>query len=119
MATLLKRKSKVTGKLLWTVQVSLDRQGKQRPTIALGNLSKANATTAANNIQSLAASKRAGLPMDGPVADWLSTIDNDLHARLAVLNLCAPRQAADAESQPSEEITLGEFLARYVAERDD
>ena len=56
MATLLKRKSKKSGRWLWMVQVALDRQGRRRPTIALRGLTKAQATTAKGYIESLAAS---------------------------------------------------------------
>ena len=118
MATLLKRKSKLTGKTLWTVQVTLDRQGRRRPTIPLGTLSKSNAVTAANNIQSLATSRRAGLPIDGPIADWLAGIGDDLRKRLVELELCSPPQQADPTPE-ADAIKLGEFLASYVAERDD
>lgn len=118
MATLLKRKSKKTGKTLWTVQVALDKQGRRRPTISLGSLSKSNASTAKNYIQSLAASKRAGLPIDGPVADWLSTIGEDLHNRLVAIGLCSPRNQSEHASE-SGTITLEAFIDAYIAERDD
>ncbi len=118
MASLLKRKSEKTGKTLWTVQVSLDKQGRRRPTIPLRNLTKAQATTAKGYIESLASSKRAGVPMDGPTADWLASIGSDLRGRLVALGLCEPPKQAEPEPQPLE-TTLGAFLAGYVAERDD
>ncbi len=118
MATLLKRKSKKSGKTLWTVQVALDKQGRRRPTIPLGGLSKTNATTAKNYIQSLATSKRAGLPIDGPVADWLGTIGADLYARLVEVGLCSPREQAEPEQQPNRK-ALGQLVDAYIAERDD
>src|SRR4051794_7806665 len=101
MATLLKRKSKVTGKTLWTVQVAVDRQGRRRPTIPLGTLSKSNATTAKTYIESLVASKRAGVPIDGPTADWLAGIGDDLRKRLVELELCTPRQQAEPKFELS------------------
>jgi integrase len=118
VATLLKRKSKKTGRWLWMVQVSLDRQGRRRPTITFRGLTKAQATTAKGCIESLAASKRAGISIDGPVADWLGTIGDDLYARLVEVGLCQPRQAA--EPGPQQDVpTLAAFLDSYIAERDN
>ena len=83
MASLLKRKSEKTGKTLWTVQVSLDKQGRRRPTIPLRNLTKMQATTAKGYIESLASSNalafrwtgqlQIGSPASGAIygGDWL------------------------------------------------
>jgi integrase len=113
MASLMSRKSDKTGKLLWRVQVSVDRDGRKRPTVPLGNLTKAKAETIKGYIESLAASKRAGVTMEGPTADWLATIGDDLHRRLAKLGLCSPRQQAEPTAQ-RQAVLLGEFIDGYI-----
>jgi integrase len=81
-------------------------------------LTKSQATTAKHYIECLAAARRAGVPIDGPVADWLAGISDDFHERLVELQLSVSRAVMEVRAD-SKNIRLAAFLANYVAERDD
>lgn len=114
MATLLKRKSKKTGKTLWTVQVVLTRS--KRPCVPLGEVTKAQAQQAKGYIESLASTRRGNLLMPPTTADWLRDLDKDFYAVLVSRGLCDPRQGIEPSSEP-EQVKLGEFIDGYIAGR--
>ena len=117
MATLNKRKSKRTGKTLYTVQIVVNGR---RPCIPLGELTKAQAGEAKGHIERLGSAARTNTTIAATTAAWLADLPDDFHQRLADLGLCSPRQAPEPEAEPqTRQCTLRELLAGYIAERDD
>ncbi len=117
MATLLARKSKKTGKTLFTVQFVL---GHQRPCVPLGSVTKAQAGEVKGHIERLVGARRSNAAIDGTTAAWLADVSVDFYARLVEVGLVEPRETADPETPAqSEEIKLAEFVDRYISERDD
>jgi integrase len=116
MATLIKRKSKVSGKTLWTVQVVLTRS--KRPCVPLGEVTKSQALQAKGYIESLASTRRGNLLMPPTTADWLRGLDDDFYALLASRGLCDPRQGTEPAAEPVQ-VTLGEFVDGYIGKRSD
>ena len=115
MATLLKNKSKKTGKWLYVVQVSLDR-GRRRPTIPLGSLTKQQATDVQGHIERLARARQSNATIDPATAAWLAGVDDAFYERLVKHGLCEPRQGAEPAAQPDAP-TLGAFIDGYIAGR--
>lgn len=119
MATLLARKSKSgkvkQGRVLYTVQFAL---GNRRPCVPLGGVNKTQAGYLKGYIESLVASRRAGVAIDGRTADWLADLDDTFHARLVEAGLVEPRVTAASEPQP-EFPRLGTVLDGYIAKRSD
>src|SRR5262245_16650747 len=116
MATLLKRKSKKSGKTLYTVQVVLNR--RRRTCVPLGDVTKAQALEAKGYIERLASSRRGNLTIPATTAEWLREVDDDFYAVLVDRGLCEPRQAPKPDPVPQQP-TLGEFLNTYRARRTD
>lgn len=113
MATLLKRKSKKTGKMLWTVQVVL---GRRRPCVPLGNMTKAQAGEAKGHIERLAGARRSNVAVDGTTAAWLADVDEVFYDLLVDVGLVAPREPVESAAEP-ELAKLGEFIDGYIAGR--
>lgn len=98
MATIIERNGR------WTVQVFI--RGK-RETVAMGIGSKREAQRYADRIIRLAASASRGDAPEPDLSEWLTKIDDALHARLAAIGLVKDRGAA----------TLGSFTESYIASR--
>ncbi len=109
MATIIDRNGRLT------LQVYVRRR---RRTIALGDVTMAQAKRTADRVESLISARRIGAVVDRDTCDWLATIDDDVYGRLVTWGLCEPRQStAGAELQ--KPVTLGEHLAGYVSRRND
>ena len=65
-----------------------------------------------SNIESLVAGLKANLPMDGQIANWIAGLDDDLHNRLADMQLFKRRAKRGAT-------TLASFIDGYHANRTD
>src|SRR5262245_30370750 len=117
MATLLKRKSKKTGKMLYTVQFTL---GRRRPCVPLGSLTKAQAGEVKGHIERLVGARRSNAALDGTTAAWLADVNDNFHMRLVEVGLLESRQAIGTEplARPDTPI-LGSFLDSYIAKRSD
>jgi integrase len=116
LATLIARKSKRNGKILYTVQAQV---GDERRCIPIGMMNKAMAVQIKGFIETLIAARRAGMICtDGKVCDWLNDVGDDLHTKLCELDLCQPRVARVNEVAPTI-LTLGEFIDGYIERRSD
>lgn len=88
-----------------------------RRTIRLGKLTSAQAKQCAERIDALVSARRVLVVIDSDTIRWLSGIPADIHAKLAALDLCAPRVVDTPPAKPK--LTLGHFLASYIANRQD
>ena len=80
---------------------------KERKTIRLSGINKANATTVAHHVQQLVNWKKSGLNLDSQTAEWIAKkVGQELHAKLANAGLIEHR----ASSQ------LSEFMAELIAD---
>jgi integrase len=85
----------------------VDKDGN-RKAIRLGKMSKRMAETINVLVQNLnAAQIGGGCSLDEKTAEWLVSIGDDLHAKLAAVGLTTPRRTA----------RLGEFLNAFIANR--
>tara|TARA_R110002072_G_scaffold302354_1_gene484869 strand:- start:45804 stop:47144 length:1341 start_codon:yes stop_codon:yes gene_type:complete len=88
-------------------------QKKRRQTIWLGGFSKRQAETVKGHVEQLLAATAAGVAPDIQTARWLGSIGQELRKKLVKVELIAP--TADDRGP----VTLGPFLADYVAHRRD
>ena len=77
--------------------------GKRR-TLRLGKVPKKSADSIKLRVESLHACATAGLPWDADLASWVSSLGDDLAAKIAGLGLLPARQSQ----------TLGDFLEEYI-----
>jgi len=89
--------------------------GKKRPKIRLGKVSKRDARGFKSRLEALIASKIVGGSLDRETAEWLSKLPEKLYARLVKLGLTLPRKNDEVRMEE----TLEAFLRRYVAGRTD
>jgi integrase len=80
-------------------------QDKRRRKLRLGSVAKRDAQAIAAKVQSIISAKVAGNDLPTATAEWLATIGDDLHQRLAEQELCKPRAHR----------TLGGWLEEYLA----
>ncbi len=102
MASIVKR----PGGHRWIQFVGPD--GKRR-TIRLGKTPAKAAATVCCRVEQLLAAKITGSSIESDLANWLASIDDTLHNKLAAVGLCEERQSA----------TLRPFIEQYVAGRTD
>ena len=88
------------------------RPVKARRSVSLGKMSQEKAERYAEHIDHLAACKASGQPIPPATADWLGTLGDEHHARLAAAGLIESRAAVATAS-------LGPFLEDYVEKRVD
>ena len=62
-----------------------------RPAIRLGKVTQRDAESFKGKLESLLSAKLMGNSPDRESALWVSTLDDDLHAKLAAHNLVEPR----------------------------
>ncbi|WP_350212038.1 tyrosine-type recombinase/integrase [Botrimarina sp.] len=82
-----------------------DENGKRRA-VRLPGVSKKDAAEIASKVQSIVSARIAGAPLSNATAEWLASLGDDLHAKLAGVGLCGPRKAA----------TLAAFLDSLIGE---
>jgi integrase len=78
---------------------------KRRRKLRLGSVAKRDAQAIAAKVQSIISAQVAGNDLPTATAEWLATIGDDLHQRLAELDLCKPRAHR----------TLGGWVEEYLA----
>jgi len=86
---------------------------KRKRAIWLGGFSKRQADTVKGHVEHLLAAKAAGVAADVNTARWLGKISSELRSKLLKVELIEP--TADDRGP----VTLGPFLADYVAHRKD
>ena len=86
--------------------------GGERRAIRLGKCAKADARHVADHVQALATAKLYGTPLAQQTASWLTAIYPQLQEKLVRAGLI------EAET-PQATVTLGEFMADYIASRCD
>ncbi len=92
-------------------------QANERKAIRLGKVTKRDAESFKCRLESLLSAKLMGNSPDRETSLWLSTLDDDLHAKLAAHGLIAPR--TKIEDATNDERLLGPFLRNYLAGRTD
>jgi hypothetical protein len=83
-----------------------------RKTIRLGKASMHDARTVVTQVEWLVSAKMNGTTPEPATLQWLSSISDDLHSKLAKQGLVQPRVKV-------EQATLGPFLESYIAGRSD
>ena len=82
--------------------------GKRR-TIRLGRVTRKQAEAVSARIERLVAATIVSHPPDDETSRWLADLDDILYAKLAAAGLARPREG----------LTLGGWVAKYVASRND
>ncbi len=90
-----------------------DRDGERKP-IYLGKCSKKHASEIKTRVETINGALIAGYALDGNTAEWLGTIGNVLHSKLALVGLVAPREAGE-----NEHVCLGDFLDAFLKRREN
>ncbi len=85
-------------------------QDAKRKTVYLGKASLRQAMAFKVRFENLLAGRFGGL--DTQTAEWLNALPDDVHAKLARLDLASPRQSA-------QKTTLGPFIEQYIRSRVD
>ncbi len=80
-----------------------DADGKRR-FLRLPGVAKKDAAEVASKVQAIVSARITGAPLGNAVAEWLATIGDSLHAKLAAAGLVAERSDA----------TLGDWLTGYI-----
>ena len=88
--------------------------GGKRRSVYLGGLKMKATETIARKIEALVEAKFSRCALDPEVAKWVGDIPDELAAKLAAVELIAPRH--DREQQTTK---LGEFIDAYLASRTD
>jgi integrase len=89
----------------WAVQY---HDGKLRPKIRLGKVSRDKAAAFKARIEDLVAARRTGHTPSTVTLEWLKGLDDAMLDRLAELGLVAVQRS----------VSLGEWLDRYIADRE-
>ncbi len=92
----------------------VNRDGKRKP-IRLGKVPQHLADKIKVKVEALNAAAIGGFSLDNETSEWLRSIGDKLHAKLAATGLVAPRQPVE----PQKQICLGEWLDTYIAGRTD
>ena len=80
---------------------------KERKTIRLSGINKANAQTVAHHVQQLVNWKKSGLALDSQTADWIAKkVGQELYDKLSNAGLIEKRASS----------LLSEFMDEYVAD---
>jgi integrase len=80
---------------------------KERKTIRLSGINKANATTVAHHVQQLVNWRKSGLNLDSQTAEWIAKkVGQELHDKLANAGLIERRSSSQ----------LSEFMAEIIAD---
>lgn len=85
-----------------------------RPQVRLGKLPMRAAEAIKTRIEHIVAARKAGIAWDGPTAEWVAGLPDDLAGKLAAAGLIPARQRDDNRG-----ITLGQFIDQYISGRKD
>ena len=88
--------------------------GGKRRSVYLGGLKMKATETIARKIEALVEAKFSRCALDPEVAKWVGDIPDELAAKLAAVELIAPRQERGQQTTK-----LGEFIDAYLASRTD
>ena len=83
----------------------------KRDRLRLGIVSHDTAEECCRRVEKLIEAKRLHQSPEGPTLEWLTSISNDIHEKLARFGLCLPRVPKNAAPM------LGEWLTKYVDQR--
>jgi len=86
---------------------------EKRRTIRLGKCDQRTAAGVKLHIERLQESKRTGMPLHTDTVNWLGSIGDELHQRIARCGLINPREVAGVE-----DITLGGMTTAYIERRE-
>ena len=86
----------------------------ERKAIRLGKVTKRDADSFKGKLESLLSAKLMGNSPDRETSLWLSSLDDDLHVKLAAHELVEPRRKADVVV-----LTVSQFVADFIAGRVD
>ena len=82
----------------------------ERRAFRLGKVPRRVASEVKQRVEAITAAVSSGVAIDGETARWLATIGDDLHAKLAAVELVGPRQ-------PKQLLTVRDFLATWLADK--
>jgi site-specific recombinase XerD len=85
-----------------------------RPKIRLGKCDKRDAVKTLGYVERLVSLKSQGLPVAIDLCEWLTRIDETLHARLVALGFVEARQQASDEHERDERVSLGELTKLFL-----
>ena len=92
--------------------------GKRRP-IRLGRMTARQADDIKRHVEALASRKKSGEGLPDSTAEWLGAISDTLRSRLVLWGLAEPKAKPEPEPEPEPKLTLGDFLADFMAKRAD
>ncbi|MBL8825430.1 MAG: tyrosine-type recombinase/integrase [Planctomycetaceae bacterium] len=94
---------------------------EKRRTIRVGKLTQKQAERMVDRIEALVAARATRSLIDADTVEWLAEVSDTIHAKLVGFDLCSPRvEVTPAEPEPTPEVvTVGKFLADYLAMRTD
>ncbi|MCC7389537.1 MAG: tyrosine-type recombinase/integrase [Phycisphaerales bacterium] len=81
--------------------------GGNRKTLHLGNVEKKFADAVATRVETILGAQLRGEPLDRETSEWLGSIDDWLHKKLAAVGLTKGRQCR----------TLGDWMKQFMASR--
>lgn len=85
-----------------------------RSKVTLGSMPKKDAIAIKTRVEYLIAASHSGQPYDRMTAEWLLTIDDKLHRKLARAGLVESR---DSSEKQTIALSLGKFVDHYIAMR--
>ena len=83
----------------------------KRDRLRFGIVSHDTAEECCRRVEKLIEAKRLHQSPEGPTLEWLTSISDDIHEKLARFGLCLPRVPKNAAPK------LGEWLTKYVGQR--
>ena len=95
-------------RVLW-----VDADGQRRQ-VRLGKIPLRAAEAIQTRIEHIVADKKAGQPWDGPTAQWVAGLGDELAGKLAAVGLIPVRHRDENRG-----ITLGQFIDQYISGRKD
>lgn len=87
-------------------RVAFRNEHGDRRSVRLPGVSKKDAGEVASKVQAIVSARITGAPLANAVAEWLTNVGDELHAKLAAAGLTDERKAA----------SLGEFLDSLIGE---
>jgi integrase len=86
---------------------------RRRKTIGLGNFDESDANIAKDHIEHVIGQRRRNRPTNAKTSAWLDTIPDEIHDRLAELDLVEPRTRCELPR------TIIAYMRAYIVSRDD
>jgi len=102
---------KVSGGKVPSRAIQFVNAAGERKTIRIGKCGLEQARTFKQNVERLLACKTLGAPPDLQLAAWVADLPDDMHEKLAAVDLVSPRQPK------AKSLTLKEWTAKYIGQR--